>query len=137
MGHRIACAFGATGLGLAALLACAPAGAKLPRLSLPGHHAKPIVPTEGPWFVRAGQTQDIWANTGSKPQAMQTYLCVTARPGGARRVDLVLEGRAPMNVEGCTSVYLELAPGERVAIANPSSGDAVGTYRFDLQGQPK
>ncbi len=137
MGHRITRALEATGLSLAALLACAPAQAKLPHLGLPGHHAKAVVPTEGPWFIRAGQTQDIYANTGSKPVAMQTYLCLTPKPGAARRVDLVLEGRAPMNIEGCASIYLLLVPGERMAIANPGPGDAVGTYRFDLQGQVK
>jgi hypothetical protein len=137
MGHRIACVFGATGLGLAALLACAPAQAGRIHLALPGHHAKAVVPTEGPWFVRAGQTQDIWANLGSKPQALQTYLCLTAKPGGARRVDLILEGRAPMDIEGCASVYLLLVPGERIALSNPGPADAIGTYRFDLQGQPK
>ena len=135
MAHRIARAQRAAGLGLIAALASACASAS--PIHLPGHHAKVVVPTEGQWYVRAGQTQDIWTNTTTKAQAMQTYLCLTPRTGLASRVSLILEGRTPMEIEGCTSLYLLVVPGERVVIANPGVADAIGTYRFDLQGQAK
>ena len=136
MDRRIARAFKATGLGLMAAALAAACACATP-LHLPGRHAKVVVPTEGPWFVRAGQVQDIYANTGSKPLAMQTYLCLTPKPGAASRVALVIAGRAPMDIEGCSSLYLLLTPGERIAISNPGPVDAIGTYKLDLQGQAK
>jgi hypothetical protein len=52
-------------------------------------------------------------------------------------VDLRQGGRAPVEIQGCQSLYLLLAPGDRIALAAPGPTDAAGTYRFDLQGQLK
>ena len=88
---------GAFGLALAA----APrAGAGL--LShFPARHAKPAVATnEGPWFVRAGEAQDLYANVGRKPLPLQIYLCTRAEGLSAPRVQHLVLGRAAVDVQG-------------------------------------
>lgn len=136
MGHRIGCVFWASAaMAAAASMSAAPASALA--VHLPGHHPKVVVPTEGPWLVRAGQVQDLYANTGHKSLALQAYFCVTPKPGPAPQVDLLQGGRTPIEIQGCQSLYLLLAPGDRIALAASGSVDATGTYKLDLQGQLK
>jgi hypothetical protein len=135
MGHRIGRPFWTSAAITAAMIAAVPASA-LP-LHLPGHRPKVVVPTEGPWFVRAGQVQDIYANTGKKPVALQAAVCLTPGSGGDPHVNLLQGGRPPIELQGCQSLYLELSPGDHIALADTGSTDAAGTYKFDLQGQLK
>ncbi len=136
MGHRIGRPLWAAAVAATAALMAAACATALP-IHLPGHHPKPAIPTEGPWFVRAGQVQDVYANTGKKPLALEAYLCVTPGPAGDPHVDLRQGGHSPIELEGCQSLYLLLAPGDRIALADPGPVDAAGTYRLDLQGQLK
>ena len=136
MGHRIGSVIQTSAaIAAAALMVAAPASA-LP-IHLPGHRPKAVVPTEGPWFVRAGQVQDLYANTGKKPLAVQANFCVAPASGAAPRVSLLQGGREPIEILGCQSLYLELAPGDRIALADAGPSDATGTYKLDLQGQLK
>lgn len=125
------------GIG-AATLALSAIGAPAFALHLPGKHAKAaIAANEGPWLVHAGATQDIYANTGKKPLSLQAYICTRPEGPGAPRVELELQGRAPIEIQGCSSVYLFLGSGERMALYNPGSADIAGSYKLDLQGQVK
>ena len=121
---------------LAALLAGAvPAAAGL---HLPGRRAKAaIAANEGAWLVRAGAAQDLYANIGKTPLQMVVYLCT--RPDGlaAPHVQLQIIGRAPVDIQGCQSVYMLLASGERLAIVNPNPEPVGGTYKLDLQGKAR
>ena len=123
----------ALGLVLAAAL---PASAS--PLHLPGKKAKAIAPAnEGAWIVHAGATQDIYANLAKTSRSLQANVC-TRGPGlAAPRVELQVVGRAPIDIQGCTSLYLLLGPGERLSIANPNPADVSGTYKLDLEAQPK
>lgn len=136
MGHRIERPSRAAAVAAIAALMAAASAAALP-IHLPGHHAKATVPTEGPWIVHAGQVHDIYANTEKKPLALLAYFCVTPGASGAPRVDLQQVGRSPIELQGCQSLYLLLAPGDRIALADPGPTDATGTYKLDLQGQLK
>ena len=136
MGHRIGRPLWAAAVSATAVLMAAACAAASP-IHLPGRHPKAVVPTEGAWFVRAGQVQDIYANTGKKPLALDAYFCVTPGSAGEPHVDLRQGGRAPIELQGCQNLYLLLAPGDRIALAAPGPIDAGGTYRFDLQGQLK
>ncbi len=123
--------FGALGLGLSAALPAA-AGLHLP----PGRHAKAAIATnEGPWFVRAGAVQDLYANVGNKALPVMIYLCTRPDGPAAPHVQLQILGRAPIDIQGCQSVYLLLTSGERVAIVNPNPVDVIGTYKLDLQAK--
>ena len=55
--------------------------------------------------------------------------------GSAPRVSLLQGGRPPIEILGCQNLYLELAPGDRIALADAGPSDAAGTYKLDLQGQ--
>ena len=114
------------------------AGAPAFAIHLPGRHVKAAVAAnEGAWFVRAGATQDIYANTGKRPLSLQAYICTRAQGPVAPRVELELQGRMPIEIQGCASVYLLLSSGERLALYNPGAADVIGSYKFDLQGQLK
>lgn len=119
---------------LTALLASGgPAGAGL---HVPGHRARAaIAANEGAWLVRAGAVQDLYANIGKRPLPLVVYLCT--RPDGlaAPHVQLQILGRAPVDIQGCQSVYLLLASGERLAIVNPNPVGVSGTYKLDLQAK--
>ena len=123
----------ALGLGLGA---CMPASA-LP-IHLPGRKARAVVPAnEGAWIVHAGATQDLYANLAKTSRSLQANVC-TRGPGlAAPRVELQVVGRAPIDIQGCTSLYLLLGPGERLSILNPNPADVSGTYKLDLQAQLK
>lgn len=136
MGHRIGRPLWAAAVAATAALMATACASALP-IHLPGHHPKTVVPTEGPWFVRAGEVQDLYANTGKKPLALDAYVCVTPGPAGAPRVDLHQGVRAAIELQGCQSLYLLLAPGDRIALGAPGPTDATGTYKLDLQGQLK
>ncbi|HEY5412208.1 MAG TPA: hypothetical protein VIJ94_15920 [Caulobacteraceae bacterium] len=125
------------GIGAAAL-ALSATGAPAFAVHLPGRHVKAAVAAnEGPWFVRAGATQDIYANTGKKALSLQAYICTRPEGAGAPRVELEVQGRAPIEIQGCSSVYLLLSSGERMALYNPGAADVTGSYKFDLQSQVK
>lgn len=125
------------GIGAAAL-ALSAIGAPAFAIHLPGKHVKAAVATnEGPWFVRAGATQDIYANTGKKPLSLLAYICTRAQGVAAPRVELERQGREPIEIQGCTSIYLLLDSGERLALFNPGAADVIGSYKFDLQSQLK
>ena len=121
------------GLGLGA---CAPASA-FP-VHLPGRKAKAVAPAnEGAWLVHAGAAQDIYANLAKTSRSLQASVC-TRGPGlAAPRVELLVVGRAPIDVQGCTSLYLLLGPGERLSIVNPNPADVSGSYKLDLLAQLK
>ena len=105
-------------------------------LHVPLHRAKAaIAANEGPWLVRAGAAQDLYANIGKKPLQLVVYLCT--RPDGlaAPHVQLQIVGRAPVDIQGCQSVYMLLGSGERLAIVNPNPVAIGGTYKLDLQGK--
>ena len=129
-GHSLA----AAALMLGALLTVSrPAAAGL---HAPGHKAKAaIAANEGSWLVRAGAAQDLYANIGKHPLPLVVYLCT--RPDGlaAPHVQLQILGRAPVDIQGCQSVYLLLASGERLAIVNPNPVGVSGTYKLDLQAK--
>ena len=128
IGPALTC--GALGLALS-VAASASAG-----VHLPGRHAKAAIATgEGPWFVRAGAVQDLYANVGKKPLPVVIYLCIRPDGPAAPHVQLQIIGRAPIDILGCQSVYLLLTSGERVAIVNPNPVDVIGTYKLDLQAK--
>ena len=107
-------------------------------IHLPGKKAKPVVAAnEGAWIVHAGATRDIYANLAKTSQTMQAYVCTLGPGQAAPRVELMVAGRAPIDIQGCTSIYLLLAPGERLAIVNPNPADVSGSYKLDLQAQLK
>ncbi len=117
-------------------VALASAGPAAAGVHLPGRHPKAAIATgEGPWFVRAGAVQDLYANVGKKPLPVVIYLCIRPEGPAAPRVQLQILGRAPIDIQGCQSVYLLLGSGERVAIVNPNPVDVIGTYKLDLQAK--
>jgi hypothetical protein len=125
----------ASAIGIA-LPAALPASAV--SLHMPGRRHKPLIAAnEGAWIVHAGSSQDIFSNSNKQSQSMQAYVC-TRGPGLAEpRVELQVVGRAPIDVQGCQSLYLLIGPGERLAIVNPNPIDVSGTYKLDLQAQLK
>ena len=111
-------------------------GAAACEAHFPGHHARAVIAeNEGPWLVRAGAVQDLYANTGHHPLPLVVYLCTRPEGPEAPHVLLQMIGRAPIDVQGCQSVFLELSAGERLEILNPSPVDVVGTYKLDLQAK--
>ena len=123
----------AAAVALATLMAGSPAAAGL---HVPGHKARAaIAANEGSWLVRAGAVQDLYANIGKHPLPLVVYLCTRADSLAAPRVQLQILGRAPVDIQGCQSVYLLLASGERLAIVNPNPVTVGGTYKLDLQGK--
>ncbi len=125
-------------LALAGTLALAAAGPAVASIMshFPARHARPAVATnQGPWFVRAGQSQDLYANVGRKPLPLVIYLCTRAEGPAAPHVQLQVLGRASFDVQGCQSVYMVLSSGERVTIANPNPVDVIGSYKLDLQAK--
>ena len=136
MGHRIGHAVRTSAAMAVAALMAADSASALP-VHLPGRHPKVVVPTEGRWVVRAGQVQDLYANTGKKPLAVQASFCVAPAAVAEPQVSLLQGGRAPIEIAGCQSLYLELAPGDRITLADAGPSDAAGTYKLDLQGQLK
>ncbi len=111
-------------------------GASACEAHFPGHHARAaIAENEGPWFVRAGAVQDLYANTGPHPLPLIVYLCTQPQGGGAPHVLLRMIGRAPIDIQGCQSVFLDLSGGERLEILNPNPFDVTGSYKLDLQAR--
>ena len=136
MGRSIGWAVGlAATLGL--VLAAAPRASALP-IHLPGKKAKAVaLANEGAWIVHAGATEDIYANLAKTSRTLQAYVCTRGPGPAAPRVELQVLGRAPIDIQGCTSLFLLLGPGERLAIVNPNPADVSGTYKLDLQAQLK
>jgi hypothetical protein len=107
-------------------------------LHVPGKKAKkPVVASnEGSWIVKAGSSRDIYANVTKTEMPMQAYVCTQAAGPVAPKVELSIAGRAPIDIQGCGSVYLLVGSGERLAIINPNPADVTGSYKLDLQGTP-
>ena len=121
----------------AAVAASVTSSARAAPFHLPGRRPLPAIPTEGPWLVRAGATLDIYANLGKRPLPLQAHICLRTHPGGSPRVELQLEGRSPIDLQGCSSLYLLLGPGERIALHEPGPDDATGTYKLELSSPLK
>jgi hypothetical protein len=120
-------------LGLVLAAGCADA---LP-VHMPGKKAKPVVAAnEGSWIVKAGASRDIYANVTKTAMPMQAYVCTQAPGPVAPMVELQVVGRAPIDIQGCDSVYLLIGSGERLAIFNPNPAEVTGSYKLDLQGTP-
>jgi len=126
---RLLAAAGTLGLALAVA-----ASASALSIHKPGKKKAPIVAAnEGSWIVHAGATRDIYSNQSKDSMPMQAYVC-TQGPGMVLpHVELQIIGRAPIDIQGCDSVYLVLSPGERLSILNPNPADVSGSYKLDLQ----
>lgn len=92
-------------------------------------------PDEGVWALPGSASRQIYINEGKAAVQVVAYVCVDATAPGRPMVEVVLLGRAPIEMPGgCQSVYLVVDSGEKVMLVNPGHEAASGSYKIGKQG---
>ena len=127
------------GLTLAAsvLALAGGAGSAAPESGGAKHGSKKAAPApdEGVWALPGSASRQIYINEGKAAVQVVAYVCVDATAPGRPMVEVVLLGRAPIEMPGgCQSVYLVVDSGEKVMLVNPGHEAASGSYKIGKQG---